>query len=148
MPEFPAAAGLGVGGGGGFSMYPLLLKPSCAAGVGAGYRERLLLGQPCLFAAALTLCAPVHALTPRYIIQSLPLILFTCVGLALVSLKSLQLVQQRVLHVVPFGALSQFNVVDSCLGILVAGLFMLYFGEDWPLALVCGMRLVNGDAEM
>ena len=68
------------------------------------------------------------ALLTRYIIQSLPIILFTCVGLALVSLKVLQFVQQRVLHVLPFGALSQFNVVDSCVGILVAGLFMLYFG--------------------
>lgn len=43
---------------------------------------------------------------------------------------SMQLFQEHVLHMLPFGALSKFNVVDTCVGILISGSFMLYFGTS------------------
>jgi hypothetical protein len=50
------------------------------------------------------------------------------VALALVGTKALQTVQSKVFHVVPFGVLTKFNILDACVGILVSGSFMLYFG--------------------
>ena len=51
------------------------------------------------------------------------------VGIAMAGTRVVQLVQSRVFHTIPFGALSNFSLVDTCIGILVSGLFMLYFGE-------------------
>jgi hypothetical protein len=62
------------------------------------------------------------------VIQSLPLILVGGVVLVLVGCRALQWLQEFVFHVVPFGKLTNFNVTDACVGILVSGLFMLYFG--------------------
>ena len=47
---------------------------------------------------------------------------------ALVGTKALQTVQSKVFHVLPFGALSATSLSDVCIGILISGLFMLYFG--------------------
>jgi hypothetical protein len=65
----------------------------------------------------------------RYVIQSLPLLLLGGVGLALVATRALQFIQSRVFHVVPFGVLTKFSITDVCMGILVSGAFLLYFGE-------------------
>jgi hypothetical protein len=44
-----------------------------------------------------------------------------------------------VFHVLPLGALTNFDVVDACTGILVSGLFMIYFGRmDLRVADVVG----------
>ncbi len=64
----------------------------------------------------------------RYIVQSLPRVLLGGVGIALAGTRALQLVQSKVFHVIPFGLLTKFSIVDACVGILVSGLFMLYFG--------------------
>ncbi len=60
--------------------------------------------------------------------QSLPLILVGGILLVMVATRGVQLVQFHVMHTLPFGALSQLNLVDTCLGVLVSGLFMMYFG--------------------
>jgi hypothetical protein len=51
------------------------------------------------------------------------------VTLAFVGTRALQLIQSKVFHVLPFGLLSKFNIVDACVGILVSGAFMLYLGR-------------------
>ncbi len=61
--------------------------------------------------------------------QSLPLMLLAGVGLVLAAAKTLQFVQSRLLHRVSSLSLSKFNVVDVCVGILVSGSFMMYFGN-------------------
>jgi hypothetical protein len=71
-------------------------------------------------------------------VQSLPLMLVGGVVLALVGTRTLQLVQSKVFHVIPFGLLTDFNILDACVGILVSGAFMLYFGGcclrvAWPV---------------
>jgi hypothetical protein len=82
-------------------------------------------------------CLPLLRVWPvcRYVIQSLPLMLVGGVAIALVGTRLLQTVQSKVFHTIPFGALSNFNIVDACVGILVSGAFMLYFGQ-WASALV------------
>ena len=42
------------------------------------------------------------------------------VGIAMAGTRVVQLVQSRVFHTIPFGALSNFNIVDACVGITVA----------------------------
>ena len=71
---------------------------------------------------------PPPPASARYIIQSLPLILVGGIGIVMLATRALQLFQSRVLHVLPFGSLGNFSLVDACIGILVSGLFMLYFG--------------------
>ncbi len=72
---------------------------------------------------------PPHTHTHcRLIVQSLPLILVGGIVVVMAATRVLQLVQTRVLHVLPFGALGQFSLLDVCVGILVSGLFMMYFG--------------------
>lgn len=60
--------------------------------------------------------------------QCLPLMLLGGVVLALVGTRTLHLVQTKVFHVLPFGALTDFNIADTCVGTMVSGAFMLYFG--------------------
>ena len=66
--------------------------------------------------------------TKWYIIQSLPLVLFGAVAFVVVCTKVLQWVQSSVCHVLPFGALSAVTLVDVCIGMLISGIFMMYFG--------------------
>ncbi len=77
-----------------------------------------------------------HGLLGRYIVLSLPLLLLGGVATALVGTRALQLVQSRVFHVVPFGLLSKFSILDACVGILVSGSFMLYFGASLTLCCI------------
>ncbi len=60
--------------------------------------------------------------------QALPVILVGCIIVVMAATRLVQLVQFRVLHVLPFGSLGQFSLVDVCVGILVSGMFMMYFG--------------------
>ena len=60
--------------------------------------------------------------------QSLPLILVGGITVVMTGTRVVQLVQRHVLHVLPFGSLGQFSLPDVCIGILVSGLFMMYFG--------------------
>ncbi len=62
--------------------------------------------------------------------QSLPLMLVGGIGIVMIATRGLQLVQAHVLHVLPFGSLGQFSIRDVCTGILVSGLFMMYFGAQ------------------
>jgi hypothetical protein len=65
----------------------------------------------------------------RNIIQSLPLMLLVGIGVVMLGTRAVQLVQSKVFHVIPFGLLTKFSIVDTCVGILVSGLFMLYLGK-------------------
>ena len=64
-----------------------------------------------------------------YVIQSLPLILVLGVALVMAVTRAVQLTQRYVFRTLPFGSLSKLSLVDSCVGILVSGVFMLYFGR-------------------
>ena len=64
-----------------------------------------------------------------YIVQSLPVILFGSVGVVILGTRALQWVQRTLLGRLPFGALSALNLIDVCIGIIVSGMFMLYFGK-------------------
>jgi hypothetical protein len=75
---------------------------------------------PCALCCARHLC--------RFIVQSLPLILVGGIAIVMTATRGVQLVQRHVLHVLPFGSLGQFSLSDVCIGILVSGLFMMYFG--------------------
>jgi hypothetical protein len=57
------------------------------------------------------------------------------IGFVMMATRLLQLVQTNVLRTLPFGSLSNFSLVDVCVGVLVSGLFMLYLGESLVLAL-------------
>ena len=86
-----------------------------------------------------THCTAVHAcVSCRYIIQSLPLLLVCGILAVMTGTRLLQLVQSRVFHVLPFGSLNTLTLTDICVGILVSGLFMMYFGE-WVAVLCSGV---------
>ena len=55
--------------------------------------------------------------------------LAACIGVVVIMTKALQYLQRVVLGVLPFGALSAVSLVDVCLGMLVSGTFMMYFGK-------------------
>ncbi len=63
-----------------------------------------------------------------YVVQSLPLLLLAGIAVVMTVTRTIQWVQQHVFRVLPFGALSQHSLLDSCIGILISGVFMLYFG--------------------
>lgn len=65
----------------------------------------------------------------RYIVQSLPLILLGATFLVWTSTRALQLLQSRVFHVVPFGSMSPTSLSDTCVGIVISGVYMMYFGQ-------------------
>ena len=65
-----------------------------------------------------------------FIVQSLPVLLFCGTVVVIAATRLLQQVQVKVFHTLPFGAMSQVGLVDVCIGILISGIFMLYFGED------------------
>jgi hypothetical protein len=67
----------------------------------------------------------------RLIVQFLPALLVVMVGVVLALTRLLQTVQTRVFKTIPFGALSEFNIVDASIGIIISGMFMLYFGGWW-----------------
>ncbi len=60
--------------------------------------------------------------------QSLPIILVSAVLLVMGATRVVQAVQSHVLHVLPVGALSTTSLSDTCVGILISGVFMMYFG--------------------
>ena len=66
--------------------------------------------------------------TKWYIIQALPLTLTLGITVVVVTTKALQWLQRTVLGVLPFGALSVVSLADVCFGMLISGIFMLYFG--------------------
>ncbi len=72
----------------------------------------------------------VSTLLYRYIVQALPLFLIGGILFVMLVTRALQLVQSKVFHVLPFGALSNLSLVDVCMGIFVSGVFMLYFGAS------------------
>lgn len=71
--------------------------------------------------------------------QSLPLILLGATYLVWVSTRALQLLQSRVFHVLPFGSMSPTSLSDTCVGIVISGVYMMYFGEYWE---PCGIMLL------
>jgi hypothetical protein len=77
-------------------------------------------------------CACIVGSKCRLVVQALPLILAGGVGVVLFGARAVQWTQSHVFHVLPFGALTNFDVMDACTGILVSGLFMMYFGEFGP----------------
>ena len=71
-----------------------------------------------------------------YVIQSLPLILLLGVAVVMVVTRAVQLTQRYVFHTLPFGSLSKLSLVDTCVGVIVSGVFMLYFGTCCTRAVV------------
>ena len=67
-----------------------------------------------------------------YTIQALPFLLFLGIIIVIIATRTLQVVQVRLFHTLPFGALSAMSLVDVCIGIFISGIFMLYFGT-WEL---------------
>ena len=65
----------------------------------------------------------------RYLTQSLPLLFVAAMAVVLGAVRCLQQVQARVFRVVPFGMMDNLTVANTCFGILLSGLFMLYFGK-------------------
>jgi hypothetical protein len=116
-----------------------LLAPECSVSINFDAKWcGLSPAGPALCAAYVTglTRAHPHPLLPavrfgrlcRFIVQSLPLILVGGIAVVVAATRVVQLVQTRVLHVIPFGSLGQFSLSDVCVGILVSGLFMMYFG--------------------
>lgn len=64
-----------------------------------------------------------------FVTQSLPLILAFAIVVVVVATRLLQLLQRLVCHVLPFGATSDVSLTDTCIGILITGVYHLYFGE-------------------
>ena len=58
---------------------------------------------------------------------ALPILLVVAVAMVWLATTVLQLCQQYVFRSIPFGALSEFNVVDICIGVLITGSYYLYF---------------------
>ena len=85
------------------------------------------------------LCSFPCYVSGRYIVQSLPALLVGIATVVLLATKAVQLFQVHVLHKLPWGSLSRFSVTDTCVGIVVMGLFVLYFGgwSHWTDAPVC-----------
>ncbi len=75
--------------------------------------------------------------TKWFMTQSLPLVL----GLSIVSIvmmtRLLQQAQRFIFHVVPFGATAQLSLVDASIGILITGVYHLYFGETASRCVRC-----------
>jgi hypothetical protein len=86
-----------------------------------------LAAPPTPLACFAALCAVPLPL--RYIVQALPVLLVSGILVVMSLTRCIQIVQQRVFHVLPFGALGSMTLSDICVGILISGLFMLYFGE-------------------
>ncbi len=64
--------------------------------------------------------------------QSLPVLLLAAVCVVLAVIKSLQHLQSRMFHVVPFGTVGRVSVVDVCASMLLGGFFLLYLGKLKP----------------
>jgi hypothetical protein len=99
--------------------------------VSACTAEIFLASPACMRVTQLRGC--VVAVSPRrYIVQSLPLILVGSVAVVLLCIRTVQLVQSRLLHMIPFGALTNWSSVNVGVGVVVSGSFMLYFGASCP----------------
>jgi hypothetical protein len=114
----------------------------------------------------LELLAPECNFTVNYeqkwfVTQLLPLILGGAILVVLVATKVLQWIQRVVFRVLPFGATSDTNLVDTCIGIFITGVFHLYLCEAslpctcacvsvchrcLPLCVCCSRRAVHADA--
>ncbi len=66
------------------------------------------------------------------VVQLLPVMFLVVVALVVTATRIVQWVQQRVLHVLPFGAASDVSVLDTGIGVLITGLFHLYLGVWAP----------------
>jgi hypothetical protein len=64
----------------------------------------------------------------RLIVQVLPLLLVGGVAVIVAATRVVQLLQTQILRTLPFGSLAQFSLWDVCVGVVVSGLFMMYFG--------------------
>jgi hypothetical protein len=61
--------------------------------------------------------------------QLLPVVLGTSIIVVLLATKTLQWLQRVVFKVLPFGSTSDTNLVDTCIGIFITGMFHLYLCE-------------------
>ncbi len=112
-----------------------LLAPECSMSVNFEAKwcaacPALCVASMCYPARHASECSGCPLPLSRLIVQSLPLVLVGGIGLVMAATCVLRLVQTRVLHMLPFGSLSQFSLGDVCVGILISGLFMMYFGES------------------
>jgi hypothetical protein len=71
--------------------------------------------------------------------QVLPLLLLSGVALVMAATRIVQLVQTHLLRTLPFGSLTQFSLWDICVGVIVSGMFMMYFGKHayWGMIAHC-----------
>ncbi len=65
-----------------------------------------------------------------FVTQSLPLVLAASVIIVLLATRLLQWTQRRVFRVMPWGAVSDLDIVDVCIGILITGSYYLYFRKN------------------
>ncbi len=65
--------------------------------------------------------------------ESIPLVIVGAILCVLLSARALQWVQRVALRQLPMGATSDVRLLDVCLGILLTGLYYVYFGTR-PLA--------------
>jgi hypothetical protein len=62
-----------------------------------------------------------------FVTQSLPLVLAASVVIVFLGTRLLQWIQRRVFRVMPWGAVSDLDIIDVCMGIFITGLYYLYF---------------------
>ncbi len=68
--------------------------------------------------------------TKWFMTQALPLVLAVSIVTIVLATRLLQFLQRFVFHVVPFGATAQLSLVDASIGILITGVYHLYFGAS------------------
>ena len=59
--------------------------------------------------------------------MSLPLLLLMATTIVVNMVRALQCVQRRVLKRLPFGAMNELDLTDVSVGIVISGLYYLYF---------------------
>ena len=67
--------------------------------------------------------------TKWFLTESIPVMLVCTVVIVLISARVFQLGQRLLLGRLPTGATSDMHLIDICLGILLTGLYYVYFGE-------------------
>jgi hypothetical protein len=71
-----------------------------------------------------------------FVTQLLPVILGTSILVVLGVTKALQCIQRVVFKVLPFGAITDTNLVDVCVGIFITGVFHLYLCKSMASAAI------------
>ena len=71
-----------------------------------------------------------------FVVESIPIMLILTVAVVLISARVFQLLQRLLLGRLPTGATSDVHLIDICLGIILTGLYYVYFGEQTVVCFV------------